>query len=47
MSPADAALNGNLIYLYLPNWHANATWYEHMFSSFSLWYLELASISVR
>ena len=35
MSPAGAAPNGNLLYLYLPNWHANVVRYDDFSSSFS------------
>ena len=47
MSPASAALNGNCLYMYLPNWHANIMRYDDLWSSFRLWYLELASIRER
>ena len=47
MSPASAALNGNRLYLYLPNWHANIMRYDDLSSSFKLWYLELTSLRER
>ena len=37
----------NLLYLYLPNWHANDVRYDDHLSSLSLWYPELASIRER
>ena len=47
MSPAGAAPIGSDLYLYLPNWHANVIRYDDLSSNFSLWYLELASMSDR
>ena len=37
ISPAGAAPNSNLLYLYLPQWHANVVRYEDLSSSFRLW----------
>ena len=47
MSPEGAALNGNILYLYLPYWHANVVRYDDLSSSFNLWYSELTSIRKR
>ena len=46
ISPAGAAPNGNCLYLYLPNWHANVIKYDYL-SSFKLWYPEFTSIRER
>ena len=42
-----AGRNGNLLYLYLPNWHVNVVKYDDLSSSFKLWYPEPASIRER
>ena len=47
MSPAGSAPNGNLLNLYLPNWHANVVRYDDFPSNFKFWYPELASIIER
>ena len=44
MSPTGAALYRSHLYLYLPNWHANAIMYDNFLYNFRLWYPELASI---
>ena len=44
ISPAGTALNGNHLYWYLPNGHANVVRYEDLVSNCRLWYPELASI---
>ena len=36
ISPAGAASNSNLLYLYLPNWHANVVRYDYLLSSLRL-----------
>ena len=46
MSPSDATLNGNHVYLYLPNGQGNVFKYDCS-SNFRLWLLELTSVSVR
>ena len=35
-TPAGATPNGNLLYLYLPNWHANVVRYDDFSSNFML-----------
>ena len=47
MSPVGAAPNDNLLYLYLPNWHANVVKYDDLSSSFKVWYPKFASIRER
>ena len=47
ISPVWAVLNGNLLYLYLPNWHVNAVRYDDLSSSLKVWYPELGSMTER
>ena len=47
MCPVGAAPNGNLLNLYLPNWHANVVRYDYLSSNFKLWYSELTSLIER
>ena len=39
-----AASNGNLLYLYLPNWHMDVVRFNDLSSSLRLWYPKLTSI---
>ena len=47
MSPTKAALNGSLMYLYLPTVQENTVKYDDHLSSFRLWQPQLAWFSVR
>ena len=46
MSPADAAPNGNHMYLYLQNGQENVVKYDDCSSHFRLWYPEQVAMSV-
>ena len=47
ISPAGAAPNSSLLYLYLPNWHVNVVRYDDLSSNLRLWWPDLASIRER